>query len=190
MASTPEYKDLISQLSGILLESPYIALPAATAPSSFTVFAGRLAGKLMPHFQIVNEIPVVNIVHDVEVQQSVKDDPLCANTGTLEMFANMIDRGAQLASGSLKLNDGVRAIWLAHGDADKCTDYHASKEWFDREGVKVKDAEFKSYEGWSHQLHADSKEHRAVFAKDVGDWILERCPNKQQQYGHAEQSKL
>lgn len=187
LASTPEYKDLVSQLSGILLESPYIANTPSLTPNPIVVFVGKMAGKLLPHFQIVQALAPAVVVHDPEVQESVAADPLIANTGTLEMFANMLERGAQLKSGQMKLNDGVKAIWLAHGNGDECTDYDASKQWFEREGQRIPDREFKTYEGWSHQLHADMPEHRPVFAKDVADWILKRCP---EQKVHMEQAKL
>lgn len=184
MASTPIYKDLIARLSGILLESPYIANPPATAPSSITVFFGKLAGRFLPHHQIVQALPLEAIVHDPEVRKSVKADELCHNTGTLEMFAAMLGRCTDLSSGKLVLNDGVKALWLSHGTVDQCTSYDHSKEWFEREGRKIQDSEFKSYEGWSHQLHADMPQNRPVFAKDVGDWILNRTSGK------VEQAKL
>ena len=57
---------------------------------------------------------------------------------------------------------------------DKGTSYEASKKWFEQQST-VKDKEFKTYEGWFHQLHADLPDDREVFAKDVGDWILARC---------------
>lgn len=86
----------------------------------------------------------------------------------------MLDRTALLGNGKAKLNKGVRSIWLGHGTADKGTSYEASKKWFD-EQTQVEDKEFKTYEGWTHQLHADRADNRQVFAKDVADWILARC---------------
>jgi acylglycerol lipase len=131
MASTPEYRDFGSQFSGILLESPYIALPPTRAPSYFTLLLSRVVGYFFPKHQIVNTLPVESVVTDPVCQQDIIDDPLCNATSTLEMFANMLERAANLSSGKLVLNDGVRALWLAHGTGDQVTSYAASREWYD-----------------------------------------------------------
>jgi len=86
----------------------------------------------------------------------------------------MLDRTEALGSGKAKLNEGVRAIWLGHGTDDKGTSYEASRKWFDAQS-QVQDKEFKTFEGWYHQLHADKADNRSLFAGDVADWILARC---------------
>lgn len=85
----------------------------------------------------------------------------------------MLDRTAALNTRKVKLNKGIQAILLGHGTADLGTSYDASKTWFN-EQTSVEDKEFKTYEGWSHQLHADLPDNRGVYAKDVADWILAR----------------
>jgi acylglycerol lipase len=177
LASLPEYQDLTKDIHGWILESPYIALPPTTQPGSLKVFAGRLAGKLLPHMQLVERMPGSLISRDPAVQKSIDEDELCHGTGTLEMFTHMLDRGASLVSGKYKLNKGVGALWLAHGTADQATSYDASKKWFDAQKT-VPDKTFKSYEGWSHTLHSDLPDNRGVFAQDVGDWILARAEVK------------
>ncbi|KAH7333173.1 putative alpha/beta hydrolase [Rhexocercosporidium sp. MPI-PUGE-AT-0058] len=179
MASTPKYQSLISRVSGILLESPYIALVPAREPFAITRLLGRLIGAIFPRQQIVNKPPIECVVNDPVVQDDITNDPLCHSTGTLEMFNNMLRRGTDLQAGNLVLNEGVKALWLSHGTGDRLTSCEASREWFEREGRKVKDSEFKAYEGWSHQLHIDTPEHQPVYAKDVGDWILARVGVKE-----------
>ncbi|KAE8403910.1 Alpha/Beta hydrolase protein [Aspergillus pseudonomiae] len=174
LASTPKYQDLVSRLGGIMLAAPFIGLDAEQKPSVITVALGRLAGKLLPHFQLTQPMKAETIVRDPAVQQSLKDDPLNPCVGTLEMFANMLDRAADLTSGKLKLNDGVRSVYVAHGTGDQVTSHDASKHWFDAQTGKVADRKFKSYEGWSHLLHADLPENRQEFADDIAGWILAR----------------
>lgn len=172
LASTPEYEELMPQIRGLILESPLIAL--AFKPNFLTVFAGRLAGKVLPHRQLLQPIPAKDLSRDPKVIASLESDKMCDGTGTLEMFANMLDRAANLESGKLKLSKGVQSIWLGHGTKDLATSYAASKKWCE-EQTSVKDCTFKSYDGWYHQLHADLPETQVEFAKDVGDWILEKC---------------
>ncbi|CZT01959.1 hypothetical protein WAI453_007853 [Rhynchosporium graminicola] len=179
MASTPEYQSLTSRLSGILLDAPYIGLAPAREPYAITKRLGKIVGAIAPKFQIVNKPPIECVVNDPAVQQDVTDDPLCNGIGTLEMFDGMLARGADLQSGKLVLNDGIKALWLSHGTGDQLTSCDASREWFEREGKKVQDGEFKEYPGWSHQLHIDTPEHRPIYARDVGEWILARVGNSQ-----------
>jgi acylglycerol lipase len=175
LASTPKYQVLVSRLRGIMLEAPFIGLDPKQKPNIVTVFLGRLAGRLLPRFQLVQPMKVETIVRDPVVQKTLKEDPLNHTTGTLEMFANMLDRAADLTSGKLVLNDGIKSVYVAHGTADQVTSYDASKHWFDAQTGKVADRQFKSYEGWSHLLHADLPENRQVFADDIAEWILARA---------------
>ncbi|PYH88359.1 alpha/beta hydrolase [Aspergillus ellipticus CBS 707.79] len=176
LASTPAYASLVSSLRGILLLAPLIGLTPRQTPSSITVFLGRLAGKLLPHFQLTEEMQIEYIVRDPRVQKDLKADPLNHGTGTLEMFANMLDRTADLSAGRLVLGEGVKSVYLAHGSGDGCTSFDASKKWFDMQTGGVKEGEkcFKEYEGWSHVLHMDLPENRQLFADDTARWILEK----------------
>ncbi|EAW10005.1 acylglycerol lipase [Aspergillus clavatus NRRL 1] len=175
LASTPKYQSLVSRLAGIMLEAPFIGLDPKQQPSVVTVFLGRLAGRILPRFQLVQPMSVETVVRDPAVQKALKEDPFNHTTGTLEMYANMLDRAAALSSGKLVLNTGVKSVYVAHGDGDQVTSYHATKSWFDRQTGKVADRKFQTYEGWSHLLHADLPDNRQEFADDLAEWILARA---------------
>jgi acylglycerol lipase len=177
LASDPQYADLMGDIRGWVLESPFIGFPAGFAPSSITVFFGRLAGRLMPHMHRLAPLPPENLTRDPKVVKSLTEDKLLHDTGTLEGLSGMLDRTSNLNEGKVKLNKGVKSIWLGHGTKDMGTSYEASKKWFE-EQTQVEDKEFKTYDGWYHQLHADLPDDRPVFAKDVGDWILARVETK------------
>ncbi|KAL2869020.1 acylglycerol lipase [Aspergillus lucknowensis] len=174
LASTQRYKQLMSTLGGIMLYAPYIALVPDQEPRHATVFLGRLLGKLLPRYQLTQEIKVETLVRDPAVQHSIKNDPLNHDTGTLEMFVDMLDRAAQLSSGRLALKDGIKSVYVAHGTGDKCTSYDASKRWFDAQTGHVLDKRYRTYSEWGHILHLDLPESRQVFADDCAAWILER----------------
>lgn len=172
LASDPQYAELMGSIRGWVLESPFIDFPKGFAPNSVEVFLGRLAGKLLPHMKRLSPLPPENLTRDPEVIKSLKEDKLLHDTGTLEGLSGMLERTEALAKGKTKLNKGVRSIWLGHGTKDMGTSYEASKQWIEKCGVQ--DKEFKTYEGWYHQLHADLPDDRPIFGKDVGDWILAR----------------
>jgi len=177
LASSPEYQYLMKDIRGWILESPQIALPPSTQPGVVKVFIGRLAGRMMPHKKLVNKMAVELITRDPVVGQSFEDDALCHNTGTLEMFAGMLDRGAALDSGETTLNDDVNSLVIHHGTGDQVTSFAASKRWIEAQ-TKIPDKTFKPYDGWSHTLHCDLPDNRSVYQKDVGDWIIDRSRAK------------
>jgi len=177
LACHPDYQEtVVRPVRGWLLEAPFISFSPEEKPSALKVFAGRLAGKLLPHHQLKHDIMPEHLTRDAEVRKSIVADELMHNTGTLEGFAGLLDRTAALASGEVRPLKGgaLRSLWLGHGTEDKTTWFEASKKYFDECTGEVKDREFKAYEGWYHQLHDDGPDSEQ-FYRDVGDWILARC---------------
>ncbi|KAK8031424.1 alpha/beta hydrolase [Apiospora arundinis] len=176
LISDPTYDDLVGKVRGWLLESPFIGFTPVEEPSWLLVFSGRLAGKFLPHMHLTRPIPPEHVVRDPQVQQSIREDNLMHDTGTLEGLASMLDRTEALSSGKTKLSPNVRSLFHMHGDSDLVCSFDKSKAWFDRQkAAGLEDATFKNYEGFYHQLHADPG--RETFYKDVVDWILARCPH-------------
>ncbi|KAH6640921.1 Alpha/Beta hydrolase protein [Chaetomium tenue] len=180
LACHPDYQEpVVRHVRGWMLESPFISFSPEEQPSALKVYAGRLAGRLMPHFQLKHEIMPEHLTRDPEVQKSLLEDKLMHNTGTLEGLAGLLDRTAALASGQVRPLPGgaLRSLWIGHGTEDKTTWYEASRKYFDEYTGEVQDKEFKAYQGWYHQLHADGPDSKE-FYKDVGDWILARCEDE------------
>jgi acylglycerol lipase len=169
-------KDVTAKVRGWLCESPFIGFAPELAPSSFKIIAGRIAGKLLPTFQLVEPIPPENLSRDPAVVESIREDKLMHNTGTLEGLSGMLDRTEALTHGKARPPPEVKALWIGHGTADKGTSYEASKKWFDECTENVKDKQFKTYEGCYHQLHADYG--KETFYADVAEWILARISSE------------
>lgn len=147
-------QEIRKHIRGYVLESPFVDFDAKSKPSPITVFFGRLAGKLLPHRQLVNKLDPNLVSRDPEVCKRFADDELCHDTGTLEGLSGLLDRTGQLASGKIIISDnagegGVTRIWIGHGDKDGITDYHASKRLAD--ALQVKDKEFRTYAGYYHR---------------------------------------
>ncbi|KAL6712642.1 hypothetical protein ACN47E_000519 [Coniothyrium glycines] len=169
--------DVRKHIRGYLLESPFVDFDPKSKPNFFTVFFGRLAGKILPHRQLINKLDPNLISRDPKVNKAFADDVLCHDTGTLEGLAGLLDRTSQLSSGKIIIPDnagegGVTRIWIAHGDKDGITDFDASKRLHD--ALQVKDKEFKAYAGYFHRLHDEPGHDKEVFMDDVANWILKR----------------
>ena len=179
LMAAPEGSELettvVKRVRGWLLEAPFFGWSEGEAPSALKIYLGRLAGRFLPTFQLKHHIPTEYLSRDPAVVASLSQDKLCHDTGTLEGMAALLDRVSELSAGRMKPGPNVKSIWLGHGDADKCTSFKASREWFDDSAAAVPDKTFRNYEGWVHMLHAEPLADRELFYKEFGDWILERA---------------
>ncbi|KAI0201005.1 alpha/beta hydrolase [Astrocystis sublimbata] len=181
LASSPKYEDVITQIRGWILEAPFVGFAPELQPSWLVVASGRLAANVVPHFKLHRPIPPEDITRDKEVQESIRNDALMHDYGTLEGLASMLDRTADLSSGKLVPCKAVRSLLVTHGTADKATSFDKSRAWFDRHQAGIPDASFKAYEGGAHQLHADLGKEE--FYEDVCRWIVERVDGEGGQKG-------
>ncbi len=89
------------------------------------------------------------LCRDESVCEAWVADELCHDTGTLEGLSGILGRGEDLEWGRVKVEDeGVR-VWVGHGTRDMVTSFEASRRWV--EGLRVRDKEFKAYDGWFHK---------------------------------------
>lgn len=172
LAGDNQYKDFVSQVRGWILEAPFIGFAKGEEPSFIKIYAGRLVGRLLPRQQLKHVVPPEQLTRDLAIVESVRNDPLCHNTGTLEGMASLLDRTATLSSGAIQLGSHVQGILLAHGTQDLTCSYEAAKNWLEQQNG-VADKSLKSYDGGYHQLHTDHC--KEDFAEDLVEWILQRC---------------
>ena len=164
-------KDIRRQIRGFIVEAPFIAVHPASAPSRLTVMIGRLAAKVVPHFQLVQKVDPKWVSRDPQVGRDFLADELCHDTGTLEGLAGMLDRAADLETGKLKIEDDRQAVAEGHplrvlfaqGTEDRVTSFDASQTYF-KHHLNIGDKEFKAYEGWYHKCIIRSLSIHAVFS--------------------------
>ncbi|KAI5808787.1 Alpha/Beta hydrolase protein [Peziza echinospora] len=162
-----------NRLAGLVAESPLLNLAPGVKPFGLTVFAGKIAAKILPNRQMVNKLDPKTMSRDKEVCRKFDEDTLCHDTGTLIQLAEMLGRGKSLMKEETLLKFPKELpVLVAHGTADKVTCHETSKNWVDR--IRAEDKTFVSYEGWYHKLHAELGEVRHTFANDVAAWILDR----------------
>lgn len=143
------------RIRGYISESPWIGLHESAQPNKLTVAAGRFVSKFFPRKQRLVELDPKTISRDPAVGEEFAQDKLCHNTGTLAGLNGCIERAEQLSNGIAVPTDNALdeqspiSVLLAHGTADTVTSFNASKRFMER--LKVKDKEFRSYDGWYHK---------------------------------------
>jgi acylglycerol lipase len=171
--------DVLSQIRGFIASAPLIGLHPDTRPFKATVYAGRLAGRLLPKFQLVNKLDSKWLSRDPEQNKLWEQDELCHDTGTLEGLAGMLDRGLQLESFKVLPKEsagegGKTRLLVLHGTGDHVNAYEATKAYVDR-CSGLSDKELKSYDGWYH-----NSESSFLFTSPewIADLYLPQCmPN-------------
>ena len=181
-------------ISALLLESPYIALHPSSQPPPLVVTLGKLASKLLPSRQMVQQLSPEFMSRDPKVREDWVKDELCHDTGTLLGLAGMLERAGQLDvlgrsgtgvnNGLLNdtLPEGVRGLWIGHGTADGVVHFDAAKRIFERVGFAggnggsggdiMGKKEFRTYEGAYHKLHAEPDGVGEEFTRDVGEFVM------------------
>jgi acylglycerol lipase len=191
--------DILSQIRGFIASAPLIGLHPDTRPFKVTVYAGRLAGRLLPKFQLVQKLDSKWLSRDPEQNKLWEQDELCHDTGTLEGLAGMLDRGLQLESFKVLPKEtagegGKTRLLVLHGTGDHVNAYDATKAYVDR-CSGLSDKELKSYDGWYHNseflphpgsveviadlfllaVHAEPGDDKLDFANHVSGWISQRA---------------
>lgn len=198
-------REVRSQITGYVAESPYIALHPSAQPSRFTVVVGRLAAKIVPNRPMVQKLESKWLCRDPVVCKEWAEDPLCHDTGTLEGLSGMLDRADELNRGLVIIREG--RVWVGHGTEDRVCSFDATRGWFERLGVQDKD--FKPYDGWYHKrertperieaesananlsiVHAEPGEDKITFANDIADWMLARAEVKKDPSPSQAKSRL
>ena len=146
--------DVRRHIVGFLAESPWIALDKAAQPSKALLMASRIAARIVPRWQMVQTVDPGLVSRDEEVCREFERDELCYKMSTLEGFAGMLTRAAELDNGLAAPADGKGEdhryrIWVGHGSGDRITSHEASERFLNR--LAVVDKEFKAYDGWSHK---------------------------------------
>ncbi|KAG9250390.1 Alpha/Beta hydrolase protein [Emericellopsis atlantica] len=166
-----KYADVVRSVRGWILECPFIGFTKTAEPSTIKIMLGRLAGMVLPRHQLTHVVPPEDLSRDQAVVESIRNDPLCHNTGTLEGLASLLDRTALLSSGTVKVSKNVKSILLQHGTGDLTCSFDAAMKWLEQQ-TEVEDKVAKPYEGGYHQLHSDLCKEE--FGRDLVAWILER----------------
>lgn len=180
--------DVVRRIRGWAFEAPFFGFPAGEEPSTLKVVAGRLAGRLFPKMQLKNPIRAEFLSRDPAVVETIRNDALCHDFGTLEGLAGLLDRVSTLAGGGCVPHPAVVSVWIGHGTLDRTASYAACKKWFESSSTAaIPDKTLRTYEGWFHQLHAEPEADRQLYYLEVGDWILAHSGSeKEESSGEAE----
>jgi len=149
---------------GAVISSPWYKL--AIIPSTITLFFAKTIKGIFPKFTQKANLDVKGISHDQQVINNYIKDPLVHEKISVRMFFEIFNAGKWVLENAGRLK---KPLLIQHGNADKITSYHASKEFADRAKSLNKDITFKEWDGMYHELH-NELEYEKVF-RFVAEWI-------------------
>jgi len=153
-----------NRFKGAVISSPWYRL--AIIPSTITLFFAKTIKSIFPKFTQKANLNVDGISHDQQVINNYIKDPLVHEKISVRMFFEIFNAGKWILENPERLKTPVL---IQHGNADKITSYHASKEFADQGKTLNKDVTFKEWDGMYHELHNELK-YEEVF-NFVVEWI-------------------
>ncbi|KAF3054697.1 hypothetical protein CFAM422_013323 [Trichoderma lentiforme] len=97
-------------------------------PNSTTIILGLFACMLFPQRQMIHYVAPELFSQDTVIVESIRNDPLRYNTGTLEGLIELIDRTMVLLLGKTKIGKHVQSVLLRQGTSESKREDEATKK--------------------------------------------------------------
>jgi len=160
----------LARLSGLISSSPLISQLPHEKASSALLFVGGLIGKVLPSLQMKVAALDHALTHDEALNESYKNDPLCAPIGTYRGISDMLNSGQALLDKNYRSYPASLPLLVFHGNEDQVTWHDASQQFVEK--VKANDKQFISLPGYYHEAHNEPGEMKERVINDVTGWIL------------------
>jgi acylglycerol lipase len=155
--------------TGVIASAPLIKPGSGSAPNKVEEFLLKYLPKYFPNLVLPNDLDLSNICRDQERLEFYKKDTLIHNKASLQLAADILNNGVGLLDDALTF---TLPLFVSHGTKDILTCPNASKEFVER--VVSKDKEYKTYQGYYHELHNEPLADRTVVYEDYKNWVLAR----------------
>ncbi|KAI8455482.1 acylglycerol lipase [Phakopsora pachyrhizi] len=154
---------------GLILSSPLIQQASNVATNGTIIRLGSFIGAVLPKLPIRVGVSPEDICRDKFIQEKYEHDPLCAPIGTFKGVADMILGGKRLISEDFKNYPKNLKLLAVHGSGDKVTSHDATKELIRK--TEADEKQFKSFDGYYHEMHNEPDELKLVEINFIIDWI-------------------
>jgi len=151
----------VPEISGAIVTAP-ILRPAFKPPAA-TLAAAKILNKILPKFQLSNEIDPEGLSHDETVVQNYINDPLVHDKLTPRLAVEMLGEGERTLQSASQLQT---PLLLMHGSDDPITSSKASQEFAEKAGSLCT---FHLWDGLYHEIH-NEPEFEKVFEFEL-EWI-------------------
>ncbi|ORY83476.1 Alpha/Beta hydrolase protein [Leucosporidium creatinivorum] len=161
----------LEKIKGVLASSPLLRQTKAVKTPLLVVRAGSVLGSMFPKLNVAAEVKPANVCRDPEIQKAYSEDPLCVQKGTFKGVADMLLGGEALMTKDYKNWPANIPLLVVHGTSDKVTEHDASAEFVDKLKADGKDATFKSFEGFYHEMHNEPGDDKWTEINSLTSWI-------------------
>ncbi|BGP41667.1 hypothetical protein JCM10449v2_005658 [Rhodotorula kratochvilovae] len=169
----------VDRLAGVVSSSPLLRQSKDIRAPLLVVRAGSLLGRLSASLTLKATVTPEHTCRDPAIQKSYAEDPLCKQVGTFRGVADMLLGGENIISRDYKRFPKELPLLVVHGDADKVTDCDASREFVDKvkSEVGARDATFKSFEGFYHEMHNEPGDDKWTEINYILSWVESHIPS-------------
>lgn len=150
-------------IAGAVLSAPWLTLPFE--PNKLLVGVAKIMRSIYPSFPNNNQLDVKGISRDPEEVKKYKEDKMIHYTITPGLFFPAFENGKWAIEHASELK--IPTL-LMHGSADRLTSHDGSKAFAEKAGKIV---EFKSWEGFFHEIHNEPLEDRKLVFDYLVSWL-------------------
>ena len=151
-------------LTGVIVTGPWLKL--AFEPPAWKIKLAKLMSRALPSITQSNGLVVSHLTHDHQVVEKYSSDPLVHDKISSRLFFNVYMAG-QFALDNAR--GFALPLLLMNGDADKITDWQASRDFADH--VTKELCTFKLWPGLYHELHNELNKEQVI--DFIEDWLEE-----------------
>lgn len=159
------------RLQGLILLAP--ALQVGVSPWKLTI--GRILSQFFPRFALDTGIDITTSSRDLEVLQTLAQDPMRHTQGTARLATEFSNTVAWIETHTTRLQV---PLLILHGGADQITLPESSRLLFER--VTLADKERREYPESYHELHNDLN-YQDVFV-DIENWLAKHLKSFTNKY--------
>ncbi|KAG0239246.1 Alpha/Beta hydrolase protein [Mortierella sp. GBAus27b] len=165
---------LRTKLAGLIASAPLVLAAPPTRPYWPTLKAAGMASMVIPSFQVSTNLSSKYISRDPNEVAKYNTDPLVHGYGTIQGVYDMLTNGEALLNYRYKDITKEVPLLICHGTSDGLTDPNASRAFYDK--IQINDKEYKSYEGFYHELHNEPEADRRIVIDYYIQWIRKHLP--------------
>ncbi|ANB14309.1 Yju3p [Sugiyamaella lignohabitans] len=157
------------RIDAYIANSPLVEVHPKSQGNPVLVAIAPFIAKIYPSYKSKVHLNFNYLTDDKARVDEYRKDPLRLGYTTAEQATGFLNRGKRLLNSVFVEKFVDKPVLVSHGTADYVNNYESTAKFFSL--LKVSDKEFKTYEGWPHELTNVTQPKREQHRDDVLAWL-------------------